>query len=78
MDMRTGILASSNTACVPEGPSRGCCCAGDAGGCRLEEVEFVCWIVVDGATNYGQEGQEKTAADENDGDDGENGPCDFR
>ncbi len=56
-------MSVCDTARIPEGPSCQSCCAGDAGGVGLEEVEFVCRIVVDAAGDEDEEGEEKSACD---------------
>jgi len=64
-----------DTACVPERPSSQRCCAGDAGGVGLEEVELVGWVMVDGTGDENEKGEEKAACDEDERDEREDRSC---
>ncbi len=56
MYFRTHVVSVCDSACIPEGPSCRSCCAGDAGGVGLQEVEFIGRIVVDGTGDEDEEG----------------------
>ncbi|KAL8634691.1 MAG: hypothetical protein Q9228_007728 [Teloschistes exilis] len=67
-------MAIHDAADVPKSPSRGGGGGAETGGVGFEEVEFVGWILVDGAAEEGQEDEEDGSCDEDEGDEGEGGP----
>ena len=62
--MWASITPVGITACVPESPSGGTRSAGDGGGVGLEEIELICWVLVDGTTDNNEEHQKKSSSDE--------------
>lgn len=74
MDFGACIMAIHDAADVPKSPSRGGGGGAETGGVGFEEVEFVGWILVDGAAEEGQEDEEDGSCDEDEGDEGEGGP----
>ena len=64
------IVPIDHTASVPKSPSRRRCRAGDSGGGSLEEIVLVGWVFVDSAADEGEEGEEETATDEDERDQG--------
>lgn len=74
MYLGTCIAPIVHTAGVPQRPSRAGGRTGDAGGCRLEEIELVGRVFVDAATKEDEEGEKESTSDENEGGDGEDGP----
>ena len=72
MDFWTGIAAIGDAAGIPESPPRCWCCPWYAGSRCLEEVELVGRVFVHGATDEDEEGEKKSACDEDERHEAEN------
>lgn len=64
MNFWTGIAAIGNAAGVPESPPCRCCCPWYTCSRCLEEVELVGRVLVHAATDEDEEGEKKSACDE--------------
>lgn len=62
MHFRTGVVSVGDAASVPESPSCSRSSIAEVGGVGLEEIEFVGWILVDGAAEQREQNQEDCAS----------------